>query len=154
MYTLILIPFFVVTLTISSFADNLSTDVTTPSVPFKPSSSLNRKDVLDEKNFKTVAHLRGLNKITARTAPVKVSVDQPALFGNLTITLLRCWKSPPEDPPESIALLDIWESLPGEAPRKVFNGWMFASSPGLSTLEHPVYDIIVNGCTDPANKEP
>jgi len=64
----------------------------------------------------------------------------------LEVVARRCWKSLPEDRPENAALLEISELKPDEAPQKIFLGWMFSSSPGLSGLEHPVYDIAVIAC--------
>ena len=54
--------------------------------------------------------------------------------------------TPPEEPPESTVYLDITEIRPGEAPVDLFHGWMFASSPALNGLEHPVYDVWVLEC--------
>ena len=52
----------------------------------------------------------------------------------------------PEETPESAAFIDVWEVRPGEAAASMFRGWMFASSPALNALEHPVYDVWVLGC--------
>ncbi len=90
--------------------------------------------------------LRALNKVTARTTHLDVTVGSAVRFGNIEVVARTCWKSPPEQRPENAALLDIWEHIPGEAPERVFIGWMFSSSPSLSALEHPVYDITVVGC--------
>jgi hypothetical protein len=90
--------------------------------------------------------LMGLNKVTGRTLKLEGPVGTLLTFGNLQIVARRCWKSEPEDRPENAALLEISESKPGEAPQKIFLGWMFSSSPGLSGLEHPVYDVTVLGC--------
>lgn len=90
--------------------------------------------------------LMGLNKVTGRTSKLEGPVGTLMTFGNLQIVARRCWKSAPEDRPENAALLDISETRQGEAPRQAFLGWMFSSSPGLSGLEHPVYDITVIAC--------
>lgn len=94
----------------------------------------------------TGALLQGLDKVTARISPVEAAIGQPVRFGTLEITVRRCLKRPPEEPPESAALLEIREVRPGEEPVAIFRGWMFASSPALSALEHPVYDIWVKDC--------
>ena len=94
------------------------------------------------------ALLQGLDKITARVFRLQAPVDRPIRFGALTIVLRYCDLAPPEDPPESKAFLEITERRAGEAPVPVFSGWMFASSPALSPLEHPVYDIRLLACTD------
>ncbi len=73
-------------------------------------------------------------------------------YGNLLITARACVKHPPEEPPESAAFLVI-DELPPDAgpqtpPERIFSGWMFASSPALSALENPVYDISVLDCKE------
>jgi hypothetical protein len=93
-----------------------------------------------------VALLQGLDKITARVSKFTAPVDRPVHFGNLTITVRDCEKNPPEERPENAAFLEIDESRPGEDKIRLFSGWMFASSPALSALESPVYDINVLGC--------
>ncbi len=94
----------------------------------------------------TVAVLQGLNKITARVSTIEAPLERPVRFGTLEITVRTCHKAPPEKPPESAAYLDIRDLKPGERPTELFLGWMFASSPALSALEHPVYDIWVLDC--------
>lgn len=92
------------------------------------------------------AILQGLDKITARISTIRAPIGQPVRFGTLEITARACDKRPPEEPPESAAYMDIRELRPGEQPARVFAGWMFASSPALSALEHPVYDVSVVDC--------
>lgn len=97
----------------------------------------------------SLAHvtLQGLNKTSSKSQEIQVGTSDPAIFGNLDINLLQCWQSPPDEMPESKALLEIWEKQPGEKEKKLlFNGWMFSSSPSLSALEHPVYDLTVIRC--------
>lgn len=95
----------------------------------------------------TVAVLQGIDKTTARVSKFEAPVDKPVRFGTLTVTVRDCRKRPPEEPPESAAFLEIQDKRPGDAePRKLFSGWMFASSPALSALEHPVYDVGVLDC--------
>ena len=62
--------------------------------------------------------------------------------------------APPEEPPESLAFLEISETRENEEAIQLFSGWMFSSSPGLSTLEHSVYDLIVLECYSPSSAEP
>lgn len=90
--------------------------------------------------------LRCLDKITARVSDIEAPLGQTIKFGNLEITARFCQKAPPEDPPESIAFLEITENKPDENASHVFSGWMFASSPAHSAMEHPVYDIWVKEC--------
>ncbi len=100
-----------------------------------------------------VAVLQGLDKVTARISTIRAPVGLPVSFGSLEIIARTCIKRPPEEPPESTAFLEIRDVKPGEAPVRIFSGWMFASSPALSALEHPVYDISVVDCTNSSSSE-
>jgi len=90
--------------------------------------------------------LQGLDKITARVSTIEAPMNKTVRFGSLEITALACDKRPPEDLPESAAYLVIRDIRPDAGPENLFRGWMFASSPALSALEHPVYDIWVLDC--------
>ncbi|MEQ8228661.1 MAG: DUF2155 domain-containing protein [Rhodospirillales bacterium] len=90
--------------------------------------------------------LQGLDKVTARVSTLETRVGEVVRFGTLEIIARHCDKRPPEETPESAAYLDIWEIRPGEPAVSLFRGWMFASSPALNALEHPVYDIWVLDC--------
>jgi len=90
--------------------------------------------------------LQGLNKVTARVSTLEAPLNTPIRFGTLEITALRCTKAPPEETPESEAFLVIRELRPDQQPVELFRGWMMASSPALSALEHPVYDVWVKDC--------
>lgn len=93
-----------------------------------------------------IALLQGLDKVTARTSTFEAKVGEVVSFGQLSITVKSCRKSAPIDPPESAAFLDVQERRPDGPAVPVFNGWMFASSPALSAMEHPVYDVWVKDC--------
>ncbi len=97
--------------------------------------------------------LRGVDKVTGRTSTTEVVVGTPTLIGDIRITLERCLKSPPEEPPENAAFLFI-EEITGERSNVIFNGWMFSSNPALSAMEHPIYDIWVLECNVPENSLP
>ncbi len=94
------------------------------------------------------ALLQGMDKVTARVSSIEAPVGDVVRFGSLEIIARVCDKRPPEEPPESAAFLDIWEVRPGEAAISLFRGWMFASSPALSAMEHPVYDVWVRDCVN------
>lgn len=93
-----------------------------------------------------VAVLQGMDKVTARVSTIRVAINDTVRFGSLEITAYHCDKRPPVETPESAAFLDIREARPGEPPAETFRGWMFASSPALSAMEHPVYDVWVLDC--------
>lgn len=92
------------------------------------------------------AVLQGLDKVTARVSTFAAPIGQPVRFGTLEVVADTCVKRPPEEPPETAAFLDIYEIKPDQPRQKIFSGWMFASSPGLNPLEHPVYDVWLKDC--------
>ncbi len=100
-----------------------------------------------------VAILQGLDKVTARISTVRAVVGHPVRFGSLEIVARVCQKTPPEEPPESATFLEIDDVKPGEEPQRIFSGWMFASSPALSALEHPVYDVWVVDCMNASSSD-
>jgi len=99
----------------------------------------------------SLAVLRGLDKVTARTRDFEAPVGEAVDFGALEVTVRYCRKRPPEEPPEVFAYLEVLdrrtdgfgEETEGE---EIFSGWMFASNPALNALEHPVYDVWVIDC--------
>ena len=92
------------------------------------------------------AVLHGLDKVTGRLSTMTVNVGEKATFGALDVYVRVCFTHPPEETPEHAAYLDIVENHP-EGQTIPFSGWMFASSPALSAMEHAVYDIWVVKCT-------
>ncbi|MGE0109911.1 MAG: DUF2155 domain-containing protein [Bdellovibrionales bacterium] len=95
-----------------------------------------------------IAILRALDKITARVEEFEVSKNAPYHFGALSLVLRSCRETTPEETPEAAAFLQVVEKTIDDEVRPVFSGWMFASSPALSAMEHPVYDIWLMGCRD------
>ena len=100
-----------------------------------------------------IAVLQGLNKITARVSTIEAPIDQVVRFGTLDITVKRCSKRPPEETPETTVYLEIRERRSGERAAELFAGWMFASSPAASSMEHPVYDVWVIDCRNASISE-
>ncbi len=109
--------------------------------------------IVAEADPAAIAVLRTLDKVTARVATIEVPVGEATTVGSLAITVRACDKRPPEETPESAAFLEIVENRPNEAPQSRFTGWMFASSPALNALEHPVYDVWVIDCVNAATTE-
>lgn len=101
-----------------------------------------------------IAVLQALDKVSARVSPLDVPVGKTVTFGTLEITARACDKRPPEEQPESAAFLEIVEKQPGQPPATQFIGWMFASSPALSAMEHPVYDVWVLDCKNASSSAP
>jgi hypothetical protein len=101
-----------------------------------------------------IAVMQGLDKITARVSRFEVPVGRTANFFTLSITVRDCEKSAPEDRPENAAFIEIYENRPGEETSRLFSGWMFSSSPALSALEHPVYDVNLLECKGAPGEPP
>ena len=101
-----------------------------------------------------IAVLQGLDKITARVSRFDVPVGKSANFFTLSVAVRECQRSAPEDRPENAAFVEIFENRPGEPMSRLFSGWMFSSSPALSALEHPVYDVNLLECKGPPGAAP
>ena len=97
-----------------------------------------------------LAVLQALDKVVARTSRLEAPLDRPVRFGTLRIVVRACHAAPPEEPPENVAFLEIDEVHHDERAVRLYTGWMFSSTPGLASLEHPVYDIWVLACTEAA----
>ncbi|QFU16347.1 DUF2155 domain-containing protein [Microvirga thermotolerans] len=88
----------------------------------------------------------GLDKITGRIVSFEVAVGETVQFGSLQMTPRVCFTKPPTENPNTTSFVEVEETDKDGKPRRVFSGWMFASSPGLHGIEHPVYDIWLVDC--------
>ena len=102
-----------------------------------------------------IAVLRTIDKISARTSTFEVPVGKTVKFGSsLFIKARACRQASPMEKQESAAFLQIWERKPDEEKSHwVFSGWMFASNPSLSAMDHPVYDVWVIDCKNSVTSE-
>jgi hypothetical protein len=93
----------------------------------------------------------GLDKITGRTISFDAAIGETVQFGALQVTAKACYTRPPTEPTNTDAFVEVDEvTLQGEI-KRIFTGWMFASSPGLHAVEHPVYDVWLTDCQQPLN---
>ena len=90
--------------------------------------------------------LRGLDKISGQAINIFAPVGVPVKFATLTITARYCYSTPPIETPETTAFLQIDDHRPDAPAKRVFSGWMLASSPSLNPLDHPLYDVWVISC--------
>lgn len=104
----------------------------------------------DISRFNNVAVVQALNKTTAKTSILNLKVGEKTSFGSLKLIAHKCWQSPLEQKPENKILLEIFEfrneSEEKTQEKRIFYGWMFSSSPSISSLEHPIYDITALNC--------
>ncbi|MBL8697705.1 MAG: DUF2155 domain-containing protein [Alphaproteobacteria bacterium] len=123
-----------------------------PQVPSAPGAPASAPRPRREPLALPVGELQTLEKITGRVRAVDVVVGEPTRVGPLVVTLRACRKRPQEDIPETAAFFEINEQRPGEGgATRLFTGWMFASSPAVSGLEHPVYDVWLVDCKSTAS---
>jgi hypothetical protein len=90
--------------------------------------------------------MRGLDKITGRATTLLIPIGKSAQYATLTITARYCYSTAPTETPETAAFVQIDDHRPDQPEHRVFSGWMYASSPGLNGLEHPLYDAWVITC--------
>ena len=110
-----------------------------------PNKSLIAKAVASAPGRPTLL-LRGLDKITGRAFDIAAPLNTPVKFATLTVTARYCYSTPPSETPETAAFVQIEDNRPDKPKREVFSGWMYASSPGLNGMQHPLYDVWVIFC--------
>lgn len=88
----------------------------------------------------------GLDKITGRIVSFEVAVDETVQFGALQLTPRVCFSRPPTETPKTTSFLEVDEVTLDNKYRRIFTGWMFAASPGLHAIEHPIYDVWLVDC--------
>jgi hypothetical protein len=88
----------------------------------------------------------GLDKITGRIISFEAAIDETVQFGSLQITPRVCYTRPPTEAPQTDVFAEVDEVGQNKDYKRIFSGWMFAASPGLHGIEHPVYDIWLTDC--------
>lgn len=101
---------------------------------------------LADKIKNPTAVFAGLDKITGRIIAFEAAVDETVQFGSLQLTARICYSRPEYENPQTTVFLEVEEVASDNQFKKLFNGWMFASSPGLNAIEHPVYDVWLTEC--------
>ncbi len=100
--------------------------------------------------FKKHAVIQILDKTTAKSVNATLKIKEEFAYSTIRITAHRCWQAPLREKPDSKILLEINEVNPKDETdiKNIFLGWMIASSPSISGLEHPIYDISALNCQD------
>jgi hypothetical protein len=101
-----------------------------------------------------VAVFTGLDKITGRIITFEVYIDETVQFGALRVTPHVCYTRPPTETAQTDAFVDVDEITLDDEIRRIFTGWMFAASPGLNAVEHPVYDVWLTDCLPESDLPP
>ena len=99
-----------------------------------------------DKYKRPTAVFAGLDKITGRIISFEVAIDETVQFGSLQITPRVCYNRPLTEAPRTDAFAQVDEVEADKSLKRIFSGWMFADSPGLHGIEHPVYDIWLTAC--------
>jgi len=99
------------------------------------------------KDKKIYINIKALDKITAKTSSIRVAVGEKKSLGSLEISALKCSVSEKKDNPDTVAYIQV-KDLSNKNNDQVFlfNGWTFASSPTLKSIDHPVYDLWITSC--------
>lgn len=92
------------------------------------------------------AHMQAMDKITGRVSELNIPVNGLANFGTFSILVRKCVTKSPEETPENTAFIDVVDNYQSENPVNIFKGWMFSSTPGINSVEHPIYDIWLLKC--------
>ncbi|MFD0987591.1 DUF2155 domain-containing protein [Methyloligella solikamskensis] len=104
-----------------------------------------KADVIENK----IAVFAALDKVTGRISHLEIPINETVKFGALRVTPRVCHTRPPTEQPKTTAFVEVDETkLSGETSR-IFTGWMFAESPGLHAVEHPVFDVWLTNCKMP-----
>lgn len=101
-----------------------------------------------------VAEFSGLDKITGRTINFDVYVNETVQFGALQVTPKVCYSRPDAEEPKTDTFVEVDEITLDRKIRRIFTGWMFAESPGISAVEHPVYDVWLKACKQKSDVPP
>ena len=109
-------------------------------------ASLAAGPALADKIKHPTAVFAGLDKITGRIISFEVAINETVQFGALQITPRVCFTRPATEAPQTDVFAEVDEIGDKENYRRIFSGWMFAASPGLHGIEHPVYDIWLTDC--------
>jgi hypothetical protein len=99
-----------------------------------------------------VAVFAALDKVTARVSKLEVPMDETTVFGALKITPRACYTRPPTERPRTSVFVEIDEIQLDGKEKRIFTGWMFAESPGVHGVEHPVFDVWLTTCKTPAGE--
>ncbi len=102
--------------------------------------------VTAEKIKNNVAVFAALDKVSARISHLEVPLNTTVEFGALRITPRTCFTRPPTETPHTTAFVEVQEVKLNKAKEPLFMGWMFAESPGIHGVEHPVFDVWLTSC--------
>ncbi len=101
-----------------------------------------------------VAEFSGLDKVTGRITTFDVYINETVQFGALQVTPKVCYSRTETESPRTDAFVEVDEITLDRKIRRIFTGWMFADSPGLNAVEHPIYDVWLKDCKQKSDVPP
>ena len=105
------------------------------------------EEKLNKKKEKIYINIKALDKITAKTSAIRLAVGEKKFFGDLEISALKCQFSKNNDTTDTVAYIQVKDlSAKDNDQVFLFNGWTFASSPTLKSIDHPIYDLWITSC--------
>ena len=105
------------------------------------------EEQITKKNDKIYINIKALDKITAKTSAIRLAIGEKKFFGSLEIKGLKCQLSEGNVSSDTVAYLQVKDLSAKDNDRVfLFNGWTFASSPTLQSIDHPIYDLWITGC--------
>jgi hypothetical protein len=96
-----------------------------------------------------VAVFSALDKVTATIKKLEIPLGHTVQFGSLKVTPRVCYSRPATEQPKTTTFVEVDEVQLDGAEARIFSGWMFAESPGLNAVEHPVFDVWLTECQKP-----
>jgi hypothetical protein len=96
-----------------------------------------------------VAVFAALDKVTAHISKLEIPINETKSFGSLKVTPRVCYARPPDEQPKTTTFVEVDDTQLDGQKKRIFAGWMFAESPGLNAVEHPVFDVWLTGCVQP-----
>ncbi|WP_455481198.1 DUF2155 domain-containing protein [Bartonella sp. B12(2025)] len=96
----------------------------------------------------------GLDKITGRTTRFEVPLGEVYQYGALQVKPRACYTSSKDEPTRTTGFIEVNEITLDKKVRRIFTGWMFADSPGLNAVEHPIYDVWLKDCKQDSRNLP
>lgn len=96
-----------------------------------------------------IAVFAALDKVTGRISHLEIPLNKTVEFGALKVTPRACYSRAPTEPPKTTSFVEVDETMLDGSQKRIFSGWMFAESPGLNAVEHPVFDVWLTECSQP-----
>jgi hypothetical protein len=131
-----------------------------PLPPPQPDPDQSIEEIVPEQEKKVervsnpVAEFAGLDKITGRITSFDVYINETVQFGALQVTPKVCYSRPDAEEPKTDSFVEVDEITLDRKIRRIFTGWMFAESPGISAVEHAVYDVWLKACKQKSDVPP